>query len=293
MKVDILGTQIDSLTQAQALDKIDLFLNHQPLAIRPQRQAGSHQIITANPEIILEAWANKKYRELINKANLVLADGIGVLWAAKFLSLKSDSIFTTVAQLIVSLFSLVFQPDYCREVLPQRIAGVDIMEKICEQASKQNKKVYLLGAEEGVAKKTADILKKKYLNLNIVGSEPGPILQTTTYPLQPTNNIQETINKIKDVQPDILFVAFGAPKQDFFINQYLNQIPSVKVAIGVGGAFDFISGKAKRAPQVYRDLGLEWLHRFFHEPKRAVRIFNATIKFIYKIVILKNYGQKN
>ena len=85
-----------------------------------------------------------------------------------------------------------------------------------------------------------------------------------------------------------MFVAFGAPKQEFWIDEFLPKMPSVKLAMGVGGAFDFISGKAKRAPKIYQNLGLEWLFRLINEPWRAIRIFNATIRFVYNVVKFKH-----
>jgi len=271
-KVDILGVKVDALTQVQALEKAESFLNSKNQNI----------IITANPEIVLQAWANINYKKLVDSAQLVVSDGIGLLWAAKFLSLKSDSLFNSLMQMVVSGASLVFYPDYCKEVLPERITGIDLMEKLCEKASKKNWKVFLLGAEAGVAEKTAKVLKNKYLNLQIVGAEQG----IANY--EPNMINDDLINRINNSNADILFVAFGAPKQDFFIHEYLLKLSKVKLAMGVGGSFDFISGNVKRAPQIYRDLGLEWLYRFFNEPWRAIRIFNATIRFIINVVKFKH-----
>lgn len=314
MKIDILGVKIDSLTQQQALEKIESFFApkaHPPLAGNSDSQ---HHLITANPEIVLKAWFDEKYRDLIKQASLIVADGIGLLWAAKFLSLKSSHLLTSLIQVLVSGISLIINPRSCQEILPERITGVDLVEKICELASKNGWKVYLLGGERGVAEKTADVLKKRYLNLNIVGYDSGPFFQPPCLPSaspppallrkakwaglansgQANNSqssnpkFQNLVNNINKKQPDILFVAFGAPKQDYFINDNLSKMTSVKVAMGVGGAFDFISGKAKRAPEVYRDLGLEWLYRLIHEPWRAVRIFNATVRFIYNVVKYKH-----
>ena len=286
-KINILGVKIDSLTQVQVLEKVESFFGpeaYRPLAGTVQFLTVSRgrQIITANPEIVLEVWHNEKYRNLINNAALVISDGIGLLWAAKFLSLPSKSLITSLMQALASVASLIFYPDYCRGVLPERIAGVDLMEKICEKAGAQNRKVYLLGAETGVAEKTAGILKNRYLNLRIVGAEQG----IAEYQAGTLDN--ELISRINSTDPDILFVAFGAPKQDFFIQEYLPKLPTVKLAMGVGGSFDFISGKVKRAPQIYRDLGLEWFYRFYNEPWRALRIFNATVRFMVSVVKYKH-----
>ncbi len=272
VKVDILGVKVDDLTQAQVLEKLGSFLGQ--------------QIVTANPEIVLDAWQDEKYRNLINGSGLVLADGIGLLWAAKFLSLKSEHLFTSVIQMMVTGASLIFAPEYCKEVLPERITGVDLMEKICELASQKNRPVYLLGGEEGIAQKTAEVLKRQYLNLNVVGAEEGML----NYKVD--GNLDELTSRIKTAQPHILFVAMGSPKQDFLIKQILPQLSSVRVAMGVGGAFDFISGKTKRAPIIYQDLGIEWLFRLFNQPWRFFRILNATVKFMWNVIKYKQLLNK-
>ena len=147
------------------------------------------------------------------------------------------------------------------------------MQKICKEANKNSWKIYLLGGEEGVAKKTASKLQRRYKDLKIVGFEQEPD--------------NKTINRINESKVDILFVAFGAPKQEFWIDKNLNDL-NIKLAMGVGGAFDFISGKAKRAPQIYLDLNIEWLFRLINEPWRFIRIFNATFRFIYIITKFKH-----
>ncbi|MBU1130750.1 WecB/TagA/CpsF family glycosyltransferase [Patescibacteria group bacterium] len=285
MKADILGVKVDSLTANQALDKVDDFLSSN----------NQHQIITANPEIVLAAWQNREYQQLINRTGLVTADGSGLLWAAKFLSLKSKGLLISLIQLLVTVFALILNPQYLKEIIPERITGVDLMEKICELASKKDWKIYLLGGEQRIAQKTAEALKKKYLNLNIVGAEAGPEFQSSILNPQSLNNsnhkFQNIIDNIKQQKPNILFVAFGSPKQDFWINENLSKMPSVKAAMGVGGAFDFISGNVKRAPEIYRDLNIEWLFRMFNEPWRVPRIFNATVKFIYSVVKYKHLVQ--
>lgn len=271
-KVDILGIKVDALTQDQVLEKLDSF--------------SGQQIITANPEIILETIKNPDYQNLINQAALVLADGIGLLWAAKFLSLKSGHLLTSVIQMMISGAGLLFYPDYVKDVIPERITGVDLLEKICELAAQKNWKIYLLGGEEGIAQKTGEVLKNKYLNLNIVGAETGG--EVPNHNFQETNNFQITTSKIQEARPDILFVAMGSPKQDFMVKEILARAPFLKLGMGVGGAFDFISGKTKRAPIIYQDIGIEWLWRLFNQPWRFLRIFNATVKFILSVIKFKH-----
>ncbi|MBU1036998.1 WecB/TagA/CpsF family glycosyltransferase [Patescibacteria group bacterium] len=274
MKVNILGINVDGLTEEQALEKIDSFL----------QQEKQHFIITANSEFLLKCWADQKLTEIVNQADLVTADGIGLLWAAKFLKKPLKSFLWSLWQAYFTAILLMFKRKNYHSIIPQRITGIDLMEKMCKLAAANNQSLYLLGADRGVAEKTAEILQKNYPDLKIAGTDQGPPnLNKAT-----AEELTEMTDKIKMVNPDILLVAFGQPKQELWINQNLEKLPSVKVAMGVGGAFDFIGGKAKRAPALYQELGLEWLWRFLHEPQRAVRIFNATFKFMYTVVKLKH-----
>lgn len=273
MRVDLLGIKVDALTMDQVLDQIVFLINSDK----------KHQIITANAEIVLASFGNTRYQNLINQSSLVVADGIGLLWAAKFLSLQPNGYFYSLIQLLLTGLSLIFFPKYCREILPERIAGVDLLLKISERAIQKNWSVYLLGGQEEIAGNAATNLKKQYLDLKIAGAQSGPSNLNESN----AEEIADLVNNINQARPDVLFVAFGAPQQDYWIQQNLPKLNTVKLAMGVGGALDFIAGKTKRAPQVYRDLGLEWLFRFWQEPWRASRIFNATVKFIYYIVKYK------
>lgn len=133
-----------------------------------------------------------------------------------------------------------------------RITGVDLVESLCKRVSKQPITVGFLGAGPNIAVKTAECLRKKYPKLRVKYA------------------VQEPNDDIKNTPVDILFVAFGSPKQEIWINENLNRLP-VKIAIGVGGAFDFISGKVTRAPQFVRQIGFEWLFRLFTQPWRIKR----------------------
>lgn len=140
-----------------------------------------------------------------------------------------------------------------------RVTGTDLMIRLCELAAKKGYSIFLLGGRNGAAEEAAKRLKMRFANLNIVGTCEG--------------DSPEGI-----IAADFLFVAYGAPKQERWIAENLSQIP-VKVAMGVGGAFDFIAGKRKRAPRLLRRLGLEWLWRLVQEPQRLPRILNAAVKF--------------
>ena len=238
----LLGVKIDNVDTNEVLKKIEVFL----------ADGRQHHIVTPNPEIIVFAQKDKEFKKILNEADLSIPDGTGIIWASKIL--KGD--------------------------IKEKVSGTDLMEELLKNQKSKCKnqndpssspalaghygagiskfKIFLLGGKNEAAEKIA----KKFSN--IVGF---------------TENINEAVELINQGKPDILFVALGAPKQEKWIHYNIDKIPSVKVAIGVGGAFDFISGKIQRAPNFLRKIGLEWLWRFMLQPWRAKRIYNAVIKF--------------
>ena len=148
--------------------------------------------------------------------------------------------------------------------LKQRITGIDFMESLCDYASKRPITVGFLGGGPSIAEKTAECLRKKYPGLKISWSS------------------QEFISSLNNKETDVLFVAFGSPKQEIWISKNLQNI-NAKVVMGVGGSFDFISGKVTRAPKFLQNLGIEWLFRLIIEPWRIKRQFSL-IKFIWLII---------
>ncbi|MFA6321852.1 MAG: WecB/TagA/CpsF family glycosyltransferase [Candidatus Buchananbacteria bacterium] len=233
-KVEILGVKIDNLSLQEVLAKCETFLNSE----------NQHYIVTPNPEFLVMAQKNKRFKEILNFADLAVADGIGLIYAASFLGKK-----------------LV------------RVTGVDLVWWLSELAEQNNCSVYLLGGEEIVAAKTAENLKQNFPNLIIAGAESGG------YIADPQVDDMDLLERINDTQPKILFVAFGQVKQEEWIYSHLDKLPSVKLAIGVGGTFDYLSGSINRAPAIIRQLGLEWLYRLIYEPSRWKRILNAVIIF--------------
>lgn len=228
-KIKILKIGISDVNYDDALEEVKKWL---------ENRTKKHYIVTPNPEILVAAQKNKKLVQVLNRADLALPDGIGLLWASRFLG----------------------QP------LKEKLTGVDFMEKLCELAEKEGFTVGLIGGENGVAVKTAECLKKRYPGLKIVF-----VAEEWISPYLPSNNLSI----------DILFVAFGAPKQEIWISQNLKRLP-VKVAMGVGGAFDFLAGVVPRSPRWIQNLGLEWLFRLIRQPSRIKRQL-ALLKFLFLI----------
>jgi N-acetylglucosaminyldiphosphoundecaprenol N-acetyl-beta-D-mannosaminyltransferase len=216
----ILGVRVDDVTYEEALDQIE----------RAIADGGTHQIATVNVEFIMEARRNPPFRRVLAEAGMCVPDGIGVLWASR------------------------------RQGRPlrQRVAGVDLVERIVARAAQRGWRVFFLGAAPGVAERAATVLSGRYPGLKVAGCYAGsPRAQEE----------DEIVGWIRAARPDVLFVAYGAPRQDLWIARNQARI-GVPVAAGVGGSFDFIAGLAIRAPGWVQRVGLEWLHRLLREPWR-------------------------
>ena len=207
---------------------------------------GQHVVVTPNPEMCVLAQKDEYFRQIFERAHLCLSDGYGLMLASRFFGTP----------------------------LKERVTGTNFVSKLCGLAEYKKCSVFLLGGGDGVSKKTADKLKEKLPNLRVVGAESGGQLDKMS-----DIERENLLAKINFARPDILFVAFGHGKQEKWIVENLSKIPSVKIAMGIGGAFDFISSKAKRAPAIFQRAGLEWLWRLVKEPRRYKRIYNATVKF--------------
>ena len=246
MKTNILGVGIDNLELGQVLNQIEEWINGD----------NQHLIATVNSEFILEAQKNKEFKDVLNGASLATCDGSGPMWASKFLHGQKLARVTGV-DLTEALLSPPFQ------------GGV--------RGGLPGLKIYLLGGAEGVAQGVKD----KYPEAQIVGADDGGKLKSGEWVLEENNKVIENIN---NSGANLLLVAFGQVRQEMWIDKNLPLMPGVKVAIGIGGTFDFLSGQIKRAPKWMRSLGLEWLFRLIKQPSRIGRIWNAVIVFGWKVL---------
>ena len=225
IKVYLLGVKIENVTMNETLQKIEGFL----------MDGRQHYIVTPNPEFLVLAQKNEEFKKILNESDLAIADGIGIVWASRFLG----------------------------EPLKERVSGVDLIQDL--RFKNKDLRAFLLGGRHGVAGKIASQWPA------VVGFS------------EETDSV-EVLARIRECQPDILLVALGAPKQEKWIAENLKKLPSVKVAIGVGGAFDMILGRIRRAPRLMQKIGLEWLWRLILEPKRLSRIIKAVIIFPFLVV---------
>ncbi len=268
-RVQILSIPIDPVTRQEALAQASAFI----------RAGTPHQIATVNPEFIVAACRQPAFRRVLQATDLNVADGAGIRGAATFLALPRPTWQPLAA--IVGFFqgisvgiSLALQLAPTRRPIPETVPGIDLVEALSQQAAANGWGLYLLGEDPGVAAEAAAVLRTQYPGLRIVGAEEG--LPKGSVPDDAA--VATLVGRIKRAKPDILFVAFGAPKQDLFIATH-KQALGVPVMMGVGGSFNFLTGRARRAPKLFQQLGLEWLWRVATQPWRLPRILTATVVF--------------
>jgi N-acetylglucosaminyldiphosphoundecaprenol N-acetyl-beta-D-mannosaminyltransferase len=218
--VRILGVRVDALTYPSLLDCLSDFI-----------AAGTpHQVATVNPEFVMLAGRDAAFRIALEQADLCMADGVGLLWAARRLG----------------------------RPLPERVTGSDALPLIAERAAQQGWRLYLLGAAPGVAERAAAVLCRRYPGLLIAGIYAGSPAESEA---------AQIVARIRSAHPDVLFVAYGAPAQDLWIACHAPEL-GVPVMMGVGGAFDHLAGVRRRAPRWVQRLNLEWLFRLLSQPWR-------------------------
>lgn len=231
LKIKILGIELDNIYFFEALNKIKEFVESK----KP------HQITTINPEFIVEASKNAKFKEAITGSELKVCDGFGLK---------------------------LFYHD-----IKEKITGIDLTWELLKMSSENSWKVYFLGGEKGTAEAVAKRAKTLYPDLKVIGTSAG----------EPSISEKEVIEDIANKKPDLLFVAYGSPKQEVFLAQNKNKL-KVPAMIGVGGTFDFIADNVARAPKWMRKTGFEWLFRLAKEPKRIKRIVNAVLVFPFLVI---------
>lgn len=193
-------------------------------------EGGPHQMATVNPEFVMTARRDPAFRDVLERADLCLPDGVGITLAARYLG----------------------------RPLRERVAGVDLVEALAARGAAEGWRIFLLGAAPGVAEQAAAVLKARHPGLAIAG----------TYAGSPRPEEEEDIvQRVRAARTDILLVAYGAPAQDLWLARNLART-GAKVGVGVGGALDYIAGIVPRAPRWMRRIGLEWLYRLVRQPWR-------------------------
>lgn len=230
-RLKLLGLPVDPLPMAKVLDRVRRYV----------ATGKPHHIFTADASGIMRAVEDPALFDIVKRANLVTPDGAGVMLAVELHG----------------------------ERLPERVPGVELVERVSALAADKGYRVFLFGAADGVADAAAEALVERHPALQIAGTRHGFFT---------ADDEPAIVREIAATQPDILFVALGIPKQEQFIRTHFDAL-GVPVMIGVGGSFDVISGRLRRAPRWMQRAGLEWLYRLAQEPQRLPRLA-ALPKFI-------------
>ncbi len=237
-RVEILGVQVDSVTMPQAVERVENLIAENKNSI----------VATANAEMLLNATHDAELKNILNAAQLVVADGAGTVWAANYLGHK----------------------------MPERVAGFDLVQELMKIAPQKSLKFFLFGASPGIAEKAKSKAEELYPGIEIVGTRDGYFK---------SEDEAEIIAQIKNAKPDILLAALGVPKQEKWLFAHKAEL-GVPVSIGVGGTFDVMAGVVKRAPLWMQKAKLEWLFRAMLQPSRAGRLI-ALPKFVFKVIASK------
>lgn len=231
---------MDPVDRYEALNRVEVFLRR---ANRP------HSVLAVNPEKNFSVRNDRTLHETIKKADLLLPDGIGIVWAARML--------------------------YGARL--ERVCGADFIFDICQLAAKKGYGVFIFGASEKTNKKAADILKSKFPGLIVAGRSNGYVRRSEM------EHLLDCINKSR---AKILFIALGSPKQENWFAQYHHNLNFIRVCQCIGGTLDTISGNVKRAPEIWQKFYLEWFYRLISQPKRLRRQKVLPI-FVFFVLLAK------
>lgn len=231
MRINILGVGFDNVTMDQAVAE----------GVRLTDTPGVHYAVTPNPEIVEVCREDAEAMDAVNGADLVLADGIGVVYGAKLLGTP----------------------------LKGRVPGIEFAQRLMGRMAENGKSLFLLGAKPGVAEKAAERLREQYPGLRVVGTRDGYFQED-----------EPVAEAIRDSGADVVFVCLGAPKQEKWMRKN-GAACGAHLLIGLGGCLDVFSGQVQRAPEVFQRLGLEWFHRLLKNPSRFGRMMKLPLFLVH------------
>ena len=236
--VNIAGINIDDITMSQAVERVYEFI----------ASGENHSIYTPNAEIMMEGIASKNLKSILNNADMLVADGAGVVLASKILG---------------------------RQVA-EKVSGFDLVKNLLISSKEHPIKFFLFGGKPGIAETAKANINRDYPGAEVVGIRNGYFKE---------EEVASIVEQINNSNAEVLLVCLGAPKQEEWIEKNKSQL-KVKVSIGVGGTMDVLAGNVKLAPDFFRNNGLEWMYRLYKEPKRFKRMLRLP-KFILYIIGIK------
>ncbi len=238
-RMPFLNTEIDNVTMDEAVECVKVLA----------KEGQGSFVVTPNVDHLIKLDSDPEFAAIYREADLILTDGTPLLWFAKGLGTP----------------------------IVEKVSGSDLFPRVCEMAAKEGFSIYLFGAAEGVARKAALVLQKRYPGLKVAGTY-SPEFGFEKDP----KRMDEICDMISEANPDILFVGLGAPKQEKFFWAIRDKV-NVHVALHVGASFDFVAGTIKRAPKWMSKVGLEWFYRLCKEPKRMFKRYLVDDMKIFKM----------
>lgn len=231
MRVDVLGVGFDNITMEQAVAE----------CVRLMETEGAHYVVTPNPEIVETCREDSGAMDAVTAADLVVADGIGVVYGARILGTP----------------------------LKGRIPGIELAQNLMKEMAENGKTLFLLGAKPGIAEEAARRLQMDYPGLKVMGTHDGYFTEDAP-----------VVAKIRESGADVVFVCLGAPKQEKWMKEN-GAATGAHLLMGLGGCLDVFSGNVQRAPEVYQKLGLEWFYRLLKNPGRAGRMLKLPLFLVH------------
>lgn len=238
MRIELFNCPIDALTMQQTLNKIDD-------AISTKKHL--HHVVV-NVAKLVHMQKNEELRKSVVDCDIINADGQGVVWASKILGKQ----------------------------IPERVAGIDLMQNLVQLAHEKNYKIFFFGAEEEIVKEVVNKYTNQYTSSIIAGFRNGYF--------KPEDE-NEIANQIANSGANILFVAMGSPKKENFLFNHKQVLQKVNFIMGVGGSFDVVAGKVKRAPEWVQKIGMEWFYRMAQEPRRLFMRYFTTNLALIKLIL--------
>ena len=242
-RVEILGCKLDVLDANEAAARIMMFA----------RDGAGAQVVTLGTEMVVHAQKDERFRDVVNASALSLCDTVGVLSVARRRGAN----------------------------LHERVTGVELVERLCAQAAREDLPVYFLGGAEGAAADAAAIMEARFPGLIVAGTRNGFFAD---------GEIAGVVDEIRASGAKLLFVGLGSPRQELWLAEHLRET-GAGAAVGVGGSFDVLGGRVVRAPRFMRRLGLEWLYRLVKEPHRWRR--QLALPYFVWLVALDGFGFSN
>ena len=236
---NVFGVPIEGWTIGRMLD----LLTHQ--------QQEPVWIVTANPEILLEASQDRTYAETLRRATMRTVDGFGLWMVLRFMNEKTS-----------------------------RVSGVDLAERLLKDAEREGWRVGFFGGQHGVAEEAAERQRTIHPRLVVRAEQGGAVEQDGS----DDRASEEARRRLTLFDPQVMLVALSFPAQERWIEKHLNDFPTLRIIVGVGGTFDYWSGRVRRAPEIVRRVGLEWMWRLAHQPRRLIRIWRAVVLFPWKVL---------